>query len=290
MADDRGAAWRVQLKVGTDAVSQFEAALSGLAGAIASGVPDAEGMVVVEVYCMAEPAREEVTARLAVAALAAGLEAPAFEIERLPDLDWVAEGRKALPPVEAGPFYVFGAHVTAPPPPGAIPLRLEASLAFGTGQHETTRGCLLALAALRDRRGVARALDLGCGTGILALAAAKLWGCPVVALDNDAAAVRLARENVAVNGVAELVEVHEGEGYAGPAVDAGAPYDLIVANILAGPLIAMAGDLKRHLAPGGTAVLSGLLSDQAEAVLNAHRPLRLTRDYPLGDWTTLVIG
>ena len=290
MAGHKGAAWRVRLHVGAAAVPQFEAALSGLGGALASGVPDAEGRVSLEVYCTAEPAREEIAVRLAVAALAAGMAAPAFEIERLPDLDWVAEGRKALPPVQAGPFYVFGAHVTEPPPPGAIPLQLEASLAFGTGQHETTRGCLLALAALKEERGIARALDLGSGTGILALAVAKLWGCPVVAIDNDADAVRLTRENAAVNGVAELLEAHEGEGYDCPAVSAGAPYDLIVANILAGPLIAMAGDLRRHLAPGGAAVLSGLLAAQAEDVLKAHGPLSLRRDHPLGDWVTLVIG
>ena len=266
------------------------AAMDRLGGAVACSVPDAEGKVVLEAYCTREPSRAEIAARLAAAALAAGIEVPDFEIERLPDLDWVAEGRKALPPVRAGPFYIFGAHVTAPPPPGAIPLRLEASLAFGTGQHETTRGCLLALAELKAQRAVARALDLGCGTGILALAAAKLWACPVTALDNDPDAVRLARENAAVNGVADLVQAHRGEGYDCPEAAAGAPYDLIVANILAGPLVAMAEDLKRHLAPGGTAVLSGLLAEQAEDVLKAHRPLRLTRDYPLGDWTTLVIG
>ena len=111
-----------------------------------------------------------------------------------------------------------------------------------------------------------------------------------MAIDNDADAVRLTRENAVVNGVAELVRAQEGEGYACPVVGAGAPYDLIVANIRAGPLKEMAGELKRHLAPGGTAVLSGLLSEQAEAVLSAHRPLCLTQDYPLGDWVTLVIG
>ena len=284
------ATWCLRLTVPAAALDEIEAALSGLGGALASGMPDAGGAVLVEVYCQAEPARADIAARLAVAALAAGIAAPDFEVELLPDLDWVVEGRKALPPIHAGPFYVFGAHVTEPPPAGSIPLQIEANAAFGTGRHETTSGCLLALAELRQERQVRRALDMGCGTGILALAAAKLWGCPVLAVDNDAEAVRVARENAAINEAANLVRAEVGDGYACPAAAEGAPYDLIVANILAGPLIDMAAGLKRFLAPGGVAVLSGLLADQAPAVLEAHRPLRLIREHKTGDWSALVIG
>lgn len=290
MAAGSGASWCVRLHADAASAEAVETALAGLGGAAARSVPAADGAVTVDVYCTEEPARAEVVARLSAAARAAGIAAPDFRIERLPDIDWVAESRKALPPVQAGPFYVYGGHVSAQPPTGAIPLRIEASLAFGTGHHETTRGCLMALAELKERREITRALDLGCGTGILAIAVAKLWGCPVVAVDNDPEAVRLARENAAINGVADVVQVHLGEGYACPAVGAAAPYDVIVANIVAGPLIAMADDLKRHLAPGGVAVLSGLLLEQAEDVLRAHRPLRLIRETCLGDWPTLVLG
>lgn len=268
----------------------MEAALSDLAGAVSSGVPDADGTVIVEAYCEREPDRVAVTASLAAAALAAGIEVPNFEVERLPDLDWVAESHKALPAVHAGPFYVYGGHVRAAPPAGTIALRVEASAAFGTGHHETTHGCLLALADLHETHAVRRVLDMGCGTGILALAAAKLWRCPVVAVDNDPEAVRLTRENAAINGVGDCVQAHLGDGYACPAVGAQGPYDLIVANILAGPLIDLAGHLKRALAPGGVAILSGLLAEQAESVLYAHRPLALLRRYPRNEWVTLLIG
>lgn len=282
--------WCLQLSVPASAMEGFEAALSDLAGAISSGVPDAEGMVAIEAYCEHEPDPAAITASLAAAALAAGIEMPSFEIARLPDLDWVAESHKALPAIHAGPFYVYGGHVHAAPPARTIALRIEASAAFGTGHHETTHGCLLALADLHETRRVRRVLDMGCGTGILALAAAKLWHCPVIAVDNDPEAVRLTRENAAINDAEDWVQAHLGEGYACPAVGAQGPYDLIVANILAGPLIDLAGDLKRALAPGGVAILSGLLAEQAESVLDAHRPLALLRRYPRNEWVTLTIG
>ena len=289
MVSGGGSAWCLRLTVPENAVPDFEGALEPLEGAVASGLPDGAGLVTLDAYLAVEPARDRIVALLAAGALAARIAPPEFEIERLPDLDWVAEGRKALPPIQAGPFYLYGAHVTAPPPPGTIPIQIEASVAFGTGRHETTKGCLLALADLKATHPVARALDMGCGSGILALAAAKLWDCPVLAVDNDPDAVRLSAENARINGEAKLVRAEQGYGYGAPAVAEGAPYDLIVANILAGPLKAMAPDLIRNLAPGGVAVLSGLLTTQAQEVLEAHRPLDLVRDYPLGDWTTLVI-
>ncbi len=290
MVSGQGSAWCLRLTVPAAAVPAFEAALGQLGGAVASGLPDPDDRVALDFYLAQEPDRARVAAPLAAAALAGGIEPPEFEIERLPDLDWVAEGRKALPPIHAGPFYVFGAHVSEPPPPGSIPIRIEASIAFGTGQHETTRGCLLALAEMKRERAVARALDMGCGTGILALAVAKLWGAPVLAVDNDPDAVRLTEENARVNEVAETVRAELGDGYRCPAVAAGAPYDLVVANILARPLCDMAPDLIRHLAPGGFAILSGLLTGQAKAVAESHRPLRLVRDIVLGEWSTLILS
>jgi ribosomal protein L11 methyltransferase len=130
---------------------------------------------------------------------------------------------------------------------------------------------------------------MGCGSGLLAIAMAKLWSCPVRAVDNDPAAVREAAGNAAANGVGERVAARRGDGYDVTALGAGASFDLIVANILAAPLLAMAPDLKRHLAPGGVALLSGLLEDQAEAAIAAHAPLNLARRIPLGGWVTLVL-
>ncbi len=289
MVSGQGAAWHLRVTVPESAVPAFEAALGRLGGALASDLPGPDGQVVLESYSAEEPDHAQVTAILSAAALGTGMALPAFDIARLPDLDWVAEGRKALAPVHAGPFYIFGAHVSEPLPPGSIPIQIEASVAFGTGQHETTHGCLQALAEIKQRHGIARALDMGCGTGILALAVAKLWGAPVLAVDNDPDAVRLTGENARINRVQDLVRAELGDGYRCPAVAAGAPYDLIVANILAGPLCEMAPDLIRNLAPGGFAVLSGLLTDQAKAVVESHHPLRLMRDIRLGEWSVLIL-
>lgn len=282
-------AWRVELLVAADAAPIFEAALAELGGAIGTEAPDGRAVVTIQVYLNEAPARDRLTALLAAAALAAGVAVPEAAVARLPETDWVAESHKALPAIQVGPFYVHGAHVTEPAPEGSIPIRIEAGPAFGTGRHESTRGCLLALAELAKTRRVTRALDMGCGSGLLAIAIAKLWGCAVLAVDNDPEAVRAAADNAAANGVGDLVAARLGEGYGESALGAETGFDLIAANILAGPLRAMAPDLKRHLAPGGVAVLSGLLEDQAKAVLAAHAPLRLAHRIPLGGWATLVL-
>jgi ribosomal protein L11 methyltransferase len=165
-------------------------------------------------------------------------------------------------------------------------------LAFGSGEHATTRGCLLALDDLARRRRLRRVLDLGCGSGVLAIAAAKTWPARVLAADNDPVAVAVAAENAALNGVADRVRVVESDGYRHPAIGAGGPYDLILANILADPLRGFARDLARRLAPGGAAVLSGIVDHQVRPVVLAHRPygLRLRRTIAIGPWATLVLG
>jgi len=270
----------------------FEAALAELGGAIVTDAPDAaetQAEVGLQVYLDAEPERPRLTALLAGAALLAGVGVPEVRVERLPDIDWVTESHKALPAIQAGPFYVYGAHVSAPAPAGGIPILIEAGPAFGTGRHESTLGCLLALAGLAEIHQPAAALDMGCGSGLLAIAIAKLWACPVRAVDNDPQAVRAAAGNAVANGVGGLVSARQGEGYDAAAVGVEASFDLIAANILAGPLEAMAPDLKRYLAPGGVVVLSGLLEDQAGAVIAAHAPLSLARRIPLGGWVTLVL-
>ena len=292
MAERQGPVWRVGLVVPAPAVPAFEAALAELGGALAIDEPQgpAPGLVPISVYLTEAPDRARVTALLAAAALAAGAPVPDIAIERLPETDWVAASRRALPAIQAGPFYLYGAHVSAPPPAGSIPILIEAGAAFGTGRHESTRGCLLALGDLAEQRSIARALDMGCGSGVLAIAIAKLWACPVAAVDNDAVAVRAARDNAAANGVGGLVRARLGEGFGGAAIARGDGFDLIVANILAAPLRAMAPALLRHLAPGGVAVLSGLLADQEREVLESYAPLGLTRRIALGDWVTLVLS
>ena len=163
-----------------------------------------------------------------------------------------------------------GTHLHGPPTPGRITLTLDAGLAFGSGEHGSTRGCLRALERVAHRR-PRRILDLGTGSGILAMAAARLLHRPVLATDIEPWSVRVAQQNATLNRLGRLVRLRLADGWRDPAVRAGAPYDLVFANILARPLCLMARHLAAHLAPGGTAILSGLLQTQARAVTAAHR-------------------
>lgn len=273
------------------ALEIFEAALQSLGGAV---VRDAESgpEVPLDVYLREPPDRAGLTAALEIAAAAAGLATPHVTVGALPASDWVAESRKALPPLRLRRFFVYGAHAAREHSASAIPVHMEAGQAFGTGHHESTRGCLIALDSLA-RRGRPRAcLDVGCGSGILAIAMAKLWRCPVLACDVDPLAVAVARENFALNGVSPLVRAVRSDGAGRRSVRRRGPYDVIAANILAGPLATMAGDLRRALAPGGQLVLSGLLRGQEGAVLARYRARRLhpERRIALGEWVTLVLG
>lgn len=219
------------------------------------------------------------------------LPVPDVTLSQLPDRDWVSDALHGLPPVRAGRFFVAGEHALAQAPIGAIRLHIEAGQAFGTGHHETTTGCLLALDALAKRKRITRTLDLGCGSGVLAMAAAKLWRHKVCASDIDPVAVRVARENATRNGLGMLVHPVTATGFAHPVIAHGAPYDLVLANILARPLMALADPMSRHMAPGGHVILSGLLQTQEAAVRSAYatRGLFLVQRFLLGEWSTLLL-
>ena len=210
-------------------------------------------------------------------------------VEPLPDQDWIKLSQEGLPPVRAGRFFVHGAHDAGVVPHGVIPIRIEAGLAFGTGHHETTALCLAVLSGLARRRRFARALDLGCGTGLLAIGAVKLWKRKVIASDIDPVAVAVARENARANGVANKVRSVVADGLTNPALAAGAPYDLIIANILAGPLTRLAPGIVAALGQGGTLVLSGLLRNQEKMILSFYHGLRLVEARRDGPWSALVL-
>lgn len=216
-----------------------------------------------------------------------GLEKGRVNVEPLPDVDWVARSLAALPPVEAGRFVVHGRHDRDRVRPGGTPIEIDAATAFGTGHHATTRSCLLAIDRLLKGRRLRRVLDIGCGTGILAIAVARAAHCPVVGTDIDPEAVRVGRANARLNGVGMLVCA---EVAAGGRLPEGR-YDLVLANILAGPLVAMAARLSRTVAPAGELVLSGLLRGQERAVLGAYLPrgLVLAGRIRIGEWSTLVV-
>ena len=249
-----------------------------------------KGPWLVQGFVQGKPDRAELEAGLALAALAYDAAEPVLELEQLPDTDWVRENQESFPAMRIGRYYIYGSHVAAPLPAGAVGLLIDAATAFGTGEHATTHGCLKALDRLVRTGRRRRILDMGTGTGILAIAAAKTWQVPVLACDIDRNSVKVAAENVALNGVAHLVTCRPSDGYSAPEVRAGGPYDLIFANILARPLVAMAPDLARHLAPGGVAILSGLLAGQESFVRTAHRAqgLHFRRRLPRNGWHTLV--
>lgn len=214
------------------------------------------------------------------------------DVSGLADENWVKKSLEGLPPVRIGRFAVFGAHDRGRVPTNLIALEIEASLAFGTGHHATTAGCLAALSALLKRRRPRRALDLGTGTGVLALALAAATKRPVTACDIDAVAVRVARANARANGLKPWLAAVAADGLRHPLLRTRAPFDLILANILAGPLCRLAGPLCAALAPDGSLILSGLLSVQAREVFAAYRNrgLRLLARHVHGEWTTLVCG
>lgn len=283
----------LHLRVPEAALPVFEAALQTLSGAVVTGAADSRGQVPVDVYLAAAPDGARLASLVATAAAAAGVPEPPVESAPLPEVDWLARAYESLPPITAGRFYVYGRHNQhLPRPPGAIAFRIEAGQAFGTGHHESTQGCLLALEGLAKRGlRVARALDMGTGSGILAFAMARLWRAPVLAADSDPVSIAICRENARVNRVARWVRPVVSRGYRSRSVRRGGPYGLICANILAEPLTAMAGDLAANLAPGGRAVLAGLLERQERRVLARHlaQGLVLSRRLRMHGWTTLVL-
>jgi len=212
----------------------------------------------------------------------------AMTVEPLPDQDWIRLSQEGLPPVRAGRFFVYGAHDAGQVPHGVIPIKIEAGLAFGTGHHETTSLCLEVLSDVARERSFRNVLDLGTGTGLLAIGAAKLWKRSVLASDIDPVAVEVARDNAIANGTGPLVRAVVADGLANPILARAAPYDLLIANILAGPLTKLAPDIVKSLAPGAVLVLSGLLNNQEKLVTSFYRDLRYVGARRAGPWSALV--
>ena len=205
--------------------------------------------------------------------------------------DWVKASLEDLVPVPAGRFVVHGAHDRARIGSNKLGIEIEAALAFGTGHHGTTRGCLLLLDHVLKARQPQRVLDLGTGTGVLAIAAAKAQHRAVLASDIDAPSVKVARENTRLNGTGPFVQVVRATGFAAPDFTANGPFDLVLANILANPLRQLSGPMSRHLAPAAQVILSGLLNHQAPAVIAAYRARGLVpvRHLKIEGWSSLLL-
>ncbi len=281
----------ISVTVPEDALEAYEAALAEVCETVGFFRDHATGIWRVEGIRGAGENQAELVAALALAAMVTGVTveptiAPA-EAE-----GWLERTVAAFPEQLVGEsFAVRGTHLTGAAPPGRVPLILDAGVAFGSGEHNSTRGCLIAFEHLAARRRPRRILDLGTGSGILAMAAAKVLRRDVLATDIEPWSIRVARENARLNGVQKRVRPVLADGWRAAVTRKSAPYDLVFGNILARPLRAMARDLALHLAPGGTAILAGLLRTQARDVLAAHRcqGLVLERMIHLAPWTTLVL-
>ncbi|MBP2549053.1 ribosomal protein L11 methyltransferase [Neorhizobium galegae] len=194
----------------------------------------------------------------------------AIEREVLPDIDWIAKSLEGLKPVRAGRFLVHGSHDRDKARPGDLAIEIDAGQAFGTGHHGTTAGCLETIARVMRAHPLRNALDLGTGSGVLAIAVRKLAPIPVLATDIDPVAVRVAADNVRLNGIAQGITLETAPGFHSSAFRRHGPFDLIIANILARPLIKMAPQLATHLSPGGDVILSGILASQRWKVIAAY--------------------
>lgn len=250
-----------------------------------------------------EPGGDLITARLSLQAAAYGIPdasiAATPAIEKTPDENWLQKCYREFPPFSIGPFYIYGSHHEGKPeaevPEGQIGLLIDATTAFGSGEHETTKGCMQALLDLKGK-GVCpwNILDMGTGSGILALAAWKLWKAPVLAVDNDDEAVRVTERHAEMNGVTVgkgCLLAACGDGFKTPEVNTHKPYELIIMNILAGPVIEMAPETVAVLDENGYVILSGMLREQADLVTAAYEGLGLTLTgrYDLGEWTALAL-
>jgi ribosomal protein L11 methyltransferase len=260
-------------------------------GAVTAAYARADGRWTLEIH-FHEPPNE--TAVRALVALAAGPKLTnALIFETVEAKDWVAASLEGLAPVVAGRFVIHGKHDRARVPVNRIGIEIEAALAFGTGHHGTTRGCLLALDHIlkRETKRRIKILDIGTGSGVLAIAAARALHQRALASDNDMLAVRIARGNARLNKVGAMMEVIHAAGLDAAKFRARSPFDIIFANILLNPLKALAPPMARLLAPGGCVILSGLLATHAQAALSAYRAqgLRLERRIPLQEWMTLVM-
>ena len=215
-----------------------------------------------------------------------------FIVTEIPETDWVAKVKLDLAPVAAGRFFVYGSHDEDKVPEGAEPLLIEAAMAFGTGHHGTTLGCLLALDRLVGEGFSPRAVaDIGCGTAVLAMGAARIWDVRILASDIDEVAVEVAEANARANGLYGRIECLEAAGFSHPVLAEAAPYDLIFANILKGPLVALSPEIAANLTKGGYAILSGVLNEQAEEVIEvyAQNGTNLVERQVIGDWSTLLL-
>ncbi len=285
-----GETWRLALTVPAAHRARFAAALEPYANSVAIGEPDRSGQSFVEVIAVKGPDRGRVRTAVALLSASLGVPEPAVAIERLAPTDWLQRSKEEFAPIRIGRFFVHGSAFRGRIPHGSIPLGIDAGMAFGTGRHESTQGCLLALQWLARRHRARRVLDLGCGCGTLGIAAARLWNCRVAAADIDDEAVAVARGTIARNGLAMRIDSSWSDGPARRGIAERGPFDLIAVNIFPLPLLRLGRGIARALAPLGVLILGGMIVAEAGPVERRYRALGLglLARIDVGSWRTLV--
>lgn len=283
--------WRVRLACKPAEVDSYSIAMEELFPSITSFEVEEDVLWHIDGFSEEEPDHQVVVNAIQVTAGLMEAVPPEMTAEELPHKDWVTENLQAFPPLHIGRFYIYGSHIKEKVPAGKLGLQVSAAGAFGSGEHSTTAGCLTAIDWLAKKKNFHHPLDMGCGTGILGMAAARVWGAKTIGVDIDERAVRIANENARLNGLANLFKAIVGNGYKDRRIKRRSKYDLIIANILARPLCSMAKDLRRHLAPKGWIILSGLLCKDANRVIEAHQRvgLKLVRCITIDGWATLLM-
>lgn len=290
ISDDPIPLWRLEITVPQITVLAFEELLSGNCVAVSSFGDDGTEWRV-EGYTDREPNEEALSDGLAVTASVFDIPTPVLKVEFLTPRDWLADNLSSFEPIHVAGFFIYPSHYDGAHPPAATSLQIDAGTAFGSGTHPTTATCLIAMAELAKRQNTGNILDLGCGSGILAFAAASLWPAKIIATDIDPEAVRVAALNAKINHLGHKVTTICGNGFQHDVIRKRAPFDLIVANVLARPLMGMARDAVATLMPGGYVILSGLMTRDASWVVAKYsaRGLVLYDQWSQDGWTTLMM-
>ncbi len=288
--------WRIDFRVPKQYHAAFEDLIEPYCLALAAFEDEKTGEWRIEGFTAAEPDSQGISEKIKNLSESCEISSPKVYFDLVPPKNWLEDNLMDFPPLQLGRFYIHGTHVQPKALGGLIELVLDSGSAFGSGEHATTEGCLRMMEELARRYKFGKILDMGCGSGILSMAAAKIWKCPVIASDIDEESTRVTNVNVTQNGLKQLIRATCGDGYASQLVQDNGPYDLIVCNILANPLVKMASDLSRHLntnsARPGFAILSGLLERDSNRVVAAHRAhgLRLHKKIVINGWVILLMS
>ena len=281
--------WQIALVVPKKAVDVFEKCLEPFVEAVS--IKRYLDDWLVRGYSSTKPEQTLIESSILETASSASIAHPALTIQLMPDINWVAESVKGLDPISVGKFLVYGSYNDKPRNLHLIRIQVDAGEAFGTGHHATTKGCLLALSSLKRPANNIRMLDLGCGAGILAIAGAKLWKTKPVASDIDFTAVKVATKNIRTNKLHKSITCLASNGFDSVYIKKRGPFNLIVANILSGPLQQLAKPMRANSAPGATIILSGILDKQSPSVMSSYRlqGFYLRSRFSLDGWTTLIL-